>query len=44
MREDVCKACGEKLKQRSGDAIYYCMKCNEETKIKDDISKKLKGD
>ena len=30
-QKDACKLCGEKLDKKEGDALYYCLKCSEET-------------
>ncbi|MEA2038143.1 MAG: hypothetical protein U9O94_11655 [Nanoarchaeota archaeon] len=32
MTENACKLCGDKLEKKEGDALYYCMKCDEEKK------------
>jgi hypothetical protein len=29
--QDYCKLCEAKLGDKAGDALYYCMKCNEQT-------------
>ncbi len=30
-KENFCNLCGEKLQKKEGDALYYCLKCKEET-------------
>ena len=41
MEENACKLCGEKLEKKEGDALYYCMKCNESNERQDEIIRKM---
>ena len=29
---DYCKLCAEKITKREGEALFYCIKCGEQTK------------
>jgi len=33
--KDNCKKCGDKLDKKEDDALFYCMKCNEDQKNTD---------
>jgi predicted RNA-binding Zn-ribbon protein involved in translation (DUF1610 family) len=41
--KDVCNLCGEKLKKKENDAIFYCIKCEEQKIIKKNLKDKLAG-